>query len=98
MDSKDIKDKKFSKAINGYKTDEVDDFLEKIATELVYLKKLCSAQEKKIIQLTEKLEERKNSEYMLGGSFAGSQKQENTVLTASDEEVLKRILRRLLLS
>ncbi len=68
MEAKDIKEKKFAKGLNGYKMEEVDDFLEEMSAEFSNLKKLSEEQEKKMEVLADKIRE-----YNKGSSFGRSE-------------------------
>lgn len=86
MEVRDIKEKKFGKGLNGYKMEEVDDFLEEMAAEFVNLKKLNEEQEKKMEVLADKIREYRNDEDSIKEAILGAQKQSTSVLAAAKEK------------
>ncbi len=89
MEAKDIKEKKFSKGLNGYKMEEVDDFLEEMSAEFSRLKKLSEEQEKKMEVLADKIREYRNDEDAIKEALLGAQKQSSSVLAAAKEKTDK---------
>ena len=91
MEAKDIKEKKFSKGLNGYKMEEVDDFLEEMSAEFSRLKKLSEEQEKKMEVLADKIREYRNDEDAIKEALLGAQKQSSSVLAAAKEKTDKMV-------
>lgn len=91
MEVKDIKEKKFGKGLNGYKMEEVDDFLEEMAAEFANLKKLNEEQEKKMEVLADKIREYRNDEDSIKEAILGAQKQSSSVLAAAKEKSEKMV-------
>lgn len=91
MDINDIKEKKFDKSFNGYKMEEVDDFLQEIVTEFEILKKQNAEQEKKMEVLADKIREYRNDEDAIKEALLGAQKQSSSVLAAAKEKSEKMI-------
>lgn len=91
MEVKDIKEKKFGKGLNGYKMEEVDDFLEEMAAEFANLKKQNEEQEKKMEVLADKIREYRNDEDSIKEAILGAQKQSSSVLAAAKEKSEKMI-------
>lgn len=86
MEVKDIKEKKFGKGLNGYKMEEVDDFLEEMAAEFSNLKRQCDEQEKKMEVLADKIREYRNDEDSIKEAILGAQKQSSSVIAAAKEK------------
>lgn len=91
MEAKDIMDKKFDKSFNGYKMEEVDDFLQEVSAEFAKLKKLNEEQEKKMEVLADKIREYRNDEDAIKEALLGAQKQSSTVLSAAKEKSEKMV-------
>ncbi len=86
MEAKDIKEKKFAKGLNGYKMEEVDDFLEEMSAELANEEKLSEEQEKKMEVLADKIREYRNDEDAIKEALLGAQKQSSSVLAVAKEK------------
>ncbi len=86
MEAKDIKEKKFAKGLNGYKMEEVDDFLEEMSAEFSNLKKLGEEQEKKMEVLADKIREYRKDEDAIKEALLGAQKQSSSVLATAKEK------------
>ena len=91
MEVKDIKEKKFGKGLNGYKMEEVDDFLEEMAAEFANLKKQNEEQEKKMEVLADKIREYRSDEDSIKEAILGAQKQSSSVIAAAKEKSEKMI-------
>lgn len=91
MEAKDIMDKKFDKSFNGYKMEEVDDFLQEVSAEFANLKKLYEEQEKKMEVLADKIREYRNDEDAIKEALLGAQKQSGSVLAAAKEKSEKMV-------
>lgn len=91
MEAKDIMDKKFDKSFNGYKMEEVDDFLQEVSAEFARLKKLNEEQEAKMVVLADKIREYKNDEDAIKEALLGAQKQSGTVLASAKEKSEKMV-------
>lgn len=91
MEAIDIMDKKFDKSFNGYKMEEVDEFLQELSTEFANLKKQNEEQEKKMEVLADKIREYRNDEDAIKEALLGAQKQSSSVLAAAKEKSEKMI-------
>lgn len=88
---KDINNKRFEQARPGYKTDEVDDFLREIASEIARYQREKEEDEKKIAVLVESVREYKKDEEALKDALIGAQRQGRAVISeaqAKAEEIL----------
>lgn len=86
MEAADIIDKKFSKALNGYKMEEVDEFLQEVSSAFLELKKQNEETEKKMEVLADKIREYRNDEEAIKEALLGAQKQSSAVLTSTKEK------------
>ncbi|MCM1053909.1 MAG: DivIVA domain-containing protein [Bacteroides sp.] len=91
MEAKDIMDKKFDKSFNGYKMEEVDDFLQEVSAEFSNLKKQYEEQEKKMEVLADKIREYRNDEEAIKEALLGAQKQSSSVLATAKEKSEKMV-------
>ena len=91
MEAKDIIDKKFNKGLNGYKMEEVDEYLQEVSTEFLNLKKQNEELEKKMEILAEKIREYRKDEDAIKEALLGAQKQSNSVLASAKEKSEKMI-------
>lgn len=91
MEAKDIIDKKFNKGLNGYKMEEVDEYLSEVSGEFLNLKKQNEELEKKMEVLADKIREYRKDEDAIKEALLGAQKQSNSVLTAAKEKSEKMI-------
>lgn len=91
MEAKDIIDKKFNKGLNGYKMEEVDEYLQEVSTEFLSLKKQNDELEKKMEILAEKIREYRKDEDAIKEALLGAQKQSNSVLTSAKEKAEKMV-------
>lgn len=91
MEARDIIEKKFNKGLNGYKMEEVDDFLQELSTEFLNLKKQNEELEKKMEVLADKIREYRNDEDAIKEALLDAQKQSKTVQAAAKEKTDKMI-------
>lgn len=91
MEARDIIDKKFNKGLNGYKMEEVDEYLQEVSTEFLSLKKQNEELEKKMEILAEKIREYRKDEDAIKEALLGAQKQSNTVLASAKEKAEKMV-------
>lgn len=89
MEAKDIIDKKFNKGLNGYKMEEVDEYLQEVSTEFLNLKKQNEELEKKMEVLADKIREYRKDEDAIKEALLGAQKQSNAVLSSAKEKAEK---------
>ena len=80
MEAADIIDKKFNKGLNGYKMEEVDEFLQEVSSAFLELKKQNEEMEKKMEVLADKIKEYRNDEEAIKEALLGAQKQSSAVL------------------
>lgn len=91
MEARDIIDKKFNKGLNGYKMEEVDDYLQEMSTEFLNLKKQNEELEKKMEVLADKIREYRNDEDAIKEALLDAQKQSRMVQAAAKEKSEKMI-------
>lgn len=84
MNAKDIITRRFEKAtFNGYKTDDVDEFLREISNEYAQLQKEKSELERKLEVLADKIREYRDDEDALKDALLLAQKQGNAIIAES---------------
>lgn len=86
MNAKDIIGQKFDKAFNGYKLDEVDEFLKEVSVEFSQLQKENRDLEKKLEVLADKIREYRNDEEALKDALLGAQKQGQKAVAEAREK------------
>ena len=86
MEAAEILDKKFNKGLNGYKMEEVDEFLQEVSSAFSELKKQNEEMEKKMEVLADKIREYRNDEEAIKEALLGAQKQSSAVLTSTKEK------------
>lgn len=81
MNAKDILARRFEKAtFNGYKTDDVDEFLREISSEYAQLQKEKNELERKLEVLADKIREYRDDEDALKDALLMAQKQGNQII------------------
>lgn len=84
MNAKDILARRFEKAtFNGYKTEEVDEFLREISSEYAQLQKEKNELERKLEVLADKIREYRDDEDALKDALLMAQKQGNQIISDS---------------
>lgn len=84
MNAKDIITRRFEKAtFNGYKTDDVDDFLREVSNEFAQLQKEKEELERKLEVLADKIREYRDDEDALKDALLIAQKQGNAIIAES---------------
>ncbi len=84
MNAKEIVTKKFEKAaFNGYKPDDVDEFLKEVSDEFAQLQKEKSELERKLEVLADKIREYREDEDALRDALLVAQKQGNAIVAES---------------
>lgn len=91
MNAKEIMDKKFDKGFNGYKMDDVDEFLRDISIEFTQLQKDNIDLEKKLEVLADKIREYREDEDALKEALLGAQKQSRELISTTQEKADKMI-------
>lgn len=86
MNAKSIMEKKFDKGFNGYKMEEVDDFLSEISEAYAQLEAQNESLEKKLEVLADKIREYRNDEEAIKEALLGAQKQSASVIASADEK------------
>jgi DivIVA domain-containing protein len=86
MNAKDIAGRKFDKSFNGYKPDDVDDFLRDVSSEFSQLQKDNRDLEKKLEVLADKIREYRNDEDALKEALLGAQKQGQAAIAEAKEK------------
>lgn len=80
ISSQDIQNVTFEKAMRGYRTDEVDEYLAKIATELDAMATAKAEMEKKLYILAEKVDQYRQDEETLKTALLNAQRLGETVV------------------
>lgn len=84
MNAKEIVTKRFEKAaFNGYKTDDVDDYLKEVSDEFAQLQKEKDELERKLEVLADKIREYRDDEDALRDALLVAQKQGNAIVAES---------------
>ena len=84
MNAKDILSRRFEKAtFNGYKTDDVDEFLREVSSEYSQLQKDKNELERKLEVLADKIREYRDDEDALKDALLLAQKQGNQIVNDS---------------
>ncbi len=84
MNAKDILSRRFEKAtFNGYKTDDVDEFLREVSSEYSQLQKEKNELERKLEVLADKIREYRDDEDALKDALLLAQKQGNQIVNDS---------------
>lgn len=84
MNAKEILTKKFEKAaFNGYKPDDVDEYLKEVSDEFAQLQKEKSELERKLEVLADKIREYRDDEDALRDALLVAQKQGNAIVAES---------------
>lgn len=84
MNAKDILSRRFEKAaFNGYKTDDVDEFLREVSSEYSQLQKEKNELERKLEVLADKIREYRDDEDALKDALLLAQKQGNQIVSES---------------
>lgn len=84
MNAKEIITRRFEKAaFNGYKTDDVDDFMKEVSDEFAQLQKEKAELEKKLEVLADKIREYRDDEDALKDALLIAQKQGNAIVAES---------------
>ena len=84
MNAKEISTRRFQKAaINGYKTDDVDDFIKEVSDEFAQLQKENLELERKLEVLADKIREYRDDEDALKDALLLAQKQGNAIVAES---------------
>lgn len=84
MNAKEILNRKFEKAaFNGYKTEDVDEFLKEVSDEFAMLQKEKSELERKLEVLADKIREYREDEDALKDALLIAQKQGNAIIAES---------------
>ena len=84
MNAKDILARRFEKAtFNGYKTEDVDEFLRELSSEFAQLQKEKNELERKLEVLADKIREYRDDEDALKDALLMAQKQGNQIISES---------------
>lgn len=84
MNAKEIITRRFAKAnFNGYKTDDVDDFMKQVSDEFAQLQKEKTELERKLEVLADKIREYRDDEDALKDALLIAQKQGNAIVAES---------------
>ena len=91
MNAKEIASKKFDKSAFGYKTEEVDSYLDDVAAAMNELTAQNMELQNKLEILASKLEEYRQDENSMKEALLGAQKLGNTILKEAKENIEGRI-------
>jgi cell division initiation protein len=85
MNAKEISSRKFDRGFNGYKTDEVDEFLREISSNYSQIQSENRDLEKKLEVLADKVREYRDDEDAIKEAMLGAQKQGNATVAEAKE-------------
>lgn len=91
MNSKELLTKKFDKSFNGYKIDEVDEFIADVAKQMSKLEKDNKELEKKLEVLADKIREYRDDEEAIKEALLGAQKERTRMISEAKEQAVKAI-------
>ena len=86
MNAKEIQDIRFSKSMSGYKTDEVDDFCDKVFAEYVKFAELVKSQQETIAKLEEKIRDTETSAESINTVLISAQKLADSIVAEAKEK------------
>lgn len=86
MKAREIMDMKFEKGFNGYKQEDVDQYLQEISIEFSELQTQNENLEKKLEVLADKIREYREDEDAIKEALLGAQKQSASVISAANEK------------
>lgn len=89
MNAKDIQGKKFETGMRGYKSEEVDDFLKKVANDYSKLERECSELEQKLEVLADQVRKYRDDEDALKEALLNAQKQSNVLMVQARDSAEK---------
>ncbi|MDR1753979.1 MAG: DivIVA domain-containing protein [Eubacterium sp.] len=89
MNASDIKERRFEKGFNGYRTEEVEEFLSEAADQFKKLSDENKELEKKLEVLADKIREYRNDEEALKDALLGAQKLGNLAVNEAKEKAKK---------
>lgn len=86
MNAKEIQDIRFSKSMSGYKTDEVDDFCDKVFADYVKFAELVKTQQETIAKLEEKIRDTETSAESINTVLISAQKLADSIVAEAKEK------------
>lgn len=86
MNAKTILDKKFDKGFNGYKMEEVDEFLREVSNEFSELAEQNENLEKKLEVLADKIREYRNDEDAIKEALLDARKEGARIVSSAEEK------------
>ena len=86
MNAKTILEKKFDKGFNGYKMEDVDEFLREVSAEFAELAAQNENLEKKLEVLADKIREYRNDEDAIKEALLDARKESARVISSADEK------------
>lgn len=86
MNAKEIQDIRFSKSMSGYKTDEVDDFCDKVFADYVKFAELVKSQQETIAKLEEKIRDTETSAESINTVLISAQKLADSIVAEAKEK------------
>ena len=86
MNAKNILEQKFDKGFNGYKMEEVDEFLREVSAEFSELAAQNENLEKKLEVLADKIREYRNDEDAIKEALLDARKESARIVSAADEK------------
>ncbi len=91
MNAKEIQDIRFSKSMSGYKTDEVDDFCDKVFADYVKFAELVKSQQETIAKLEEKMRDTETSAESINTVLISAQKLADSIVAEAKEKALETV-------
>lgn len=86
MDANDIIEKRFDKGFNGYRMEDVDEFLQEMSSEFAALQRQNDDMEKKMEVLADKIREYRSDEDAIKEALLDARKQSSSVVSAAKEK------------
>lgn len=89
MNAKDIQNKKFETGMRGYKVEEVEDFLKKVAADFSKMERECTELDQKLEILAEQVRKYRDDEDALKEALLNAQKQSNVLMVQARDSAEK---------
>ena len=89
LNSKEIRNVKFSKSMGGYKQEEVDIFLDKIEADYISYEKITTEFQQKIDTLNKEIDDYKNSQSSIQNVLLSAQKLADQIIEEAKEYLVE---------
>ncbi|MBO7217097.1 MAG: DivIVA domain-containing protein, partial [Clostridia bacterium] len=91
MNAKEIQEIRFSKSMSGYKSDEVDDFCDKVYSDYLKFAEVVKTQQETIARLEEKLRETEDSAGSINTVLISAQKLADTIVADANAKAAETV-------